>query len=306
MLDQIAGEIDRAAPAPSPQAPQTTPTFGAVRDSEFAAPQDLAAPAPVPAARRGPVHSIDQLDEAIASDADRLLAEAQADLPPEPAPRAAPAPVAPIGAKPAPAPAPTPQPAPRQAPAPAPEPAAAPEPAPAPRAVEVVVRERPVESEPQPAGPSKLAVLAAKLAGPLRPLAELHERLGESARQTIAYCAILTMFCAACAWGMPHFIRAKDLQPVTPGQALYDDTTPAHGVRAPARSEPEPAAKSGHDAKDEHKGAEGEHGEGKQASPTRERRPADGEGRKGETRSRRGATSAPAQQPAKAESHGEE
>ncbi|HVU65048.1 MAG TPA: hypothetical protein VHC70_13790, partial [Phycisphaerales bacterium] len=53
MLDQIAGEIDRAAPAPSPQAPQAAPASGAIRDSEFAAPQDL--PAPAPAARRGPV-----------------------------------------------------------------------------------------------------------------------------------------------------------------------------------------------------------------------------------------------------------
>jgi hypothetical protein len=81
------------------------------------------------------------------------------------------------------------------------------------------------------------------LAGALQPLAALHERFGESTRQTIGYCAILTLFSASCAWGLVYFMKPKELEPARGEQPfIYSDTAPAHGVKAPARHVEEKAA----------------------------------------------------------------
>ncbi len=124
------------------------------------------------------------------------------------------------------------------------------------------------------------------MVAPLRPLAALHERLGESTRQTIAYCAILTLFSAACAWGLPLFLKKPEMEPARGEQPfIYNDTLPAHGVTAPPRHTAEAAAGHGESGggghgeaakKDAHgasakKGASsGGHGE---ASPAKKEKP---------------------------------
>ncbi len=95
---------------------------------------------------------------------------------------------------------------------------------------------------------------------PLRPIAALHEKLSEPTRQTIAYCAIITLFFAACVWGRVVFFPAKsNLEPHGEAAEFYDDTKPAHHITAPAKHAPEGAAahgESGH-------GDSGGHGEAK-------------------------------------------
>src|SRR5579862_9889312 len=86
LLAQISSEIEQTTPGTLPVAPAPA------SEAAFAAPsaEELAPPA---SSRPPSQHEIDRLDAAIATDADRLLAEAQADLPPEPVrPAAAPAP----------------------------------------------------------------------------------------------------------------------------------------------------------------------------------------------------------------------
>jgi hypothetical protein len=308
MLAQVASDIAASAAvvstAPAPTAP--APQSGAPSDPATAPNPNAAPPAGT---------DIDRLDAAIATDADRLLAEAQAEMPPEPVKPAAPAAPAPTPKPVAPAPAPKPAPvapvaASTQVAPPAPAPAVAHEPvasAPPAHTVEVIVAERPRVAADAPKGPGVLAMLAEPLGTMLRPISDLHERLGESARQTVAYCAILTTFCAACAWGMPRFMRSKELEPVSQGQLLYDDTTPAHGVVAPVRAEPEAAPKAEHaEGGDGHGGGEGEgHGDAKKpsrAKPDRKSSHGGGGDSHSDKRSSSRATKAPA---AQAEAHAE-
>ena len=106
------------------------------------------------------------------------------------------------------------------------------------------------------AAPSVLRPLLIKaITLPLRPNAALHEKLAEPTRQTIAYCAIITLFFAACVWGRVVFFPAKaNLEPHGEAAEFYDDTKPAHHITAPAKPDAEGA--SGH-------GESGGHGEAK-------------------------------------------
>ncbi|HMN42671.1 MAG TPA: hypothetical protein PKE29_17660 [Phycisphaerales bacterium] len=216
MLAEVADEIEREGPSPAESG------FSFQEPSA----EELRVEAPAPAPPGAPVN-IERLDAALAANADKALAAAQDDL---------------ASAEPVPLPAPSP----------GPRAAAAPEPVPpAPVAPPATIAHHEAEVQPElpaePAthGPIAAAVaepaapkapLSAVLLAPLRPLAALHERLGESTRQTIGYCAILTLFSAACAWGLPLFLKKPEMDPARGEQPfIYNDTTPAHGVRAPAR-----------------------------------------------------------------------
>lgn len=198
-------------------------------------------PASIPGRRPG--SEINQLDAAIAASAEDILVAAQQDLKPEPAPEAAPA-----AATPATKPDPTPAPA-----------VAAPVAAP----VAPAVHAAPVEpAKPAAAKPRQAAVAASlpaarpafemagigsKLSGALVPLAVMHEKLGESTRQTIGYCAVLTLFMSLCVWGKVIAFPAKsEAEPATEVAALYDETTPAHGVTAPPKHVEKAAEGEGH------------------------------------------------------------
>jgi hypothetical protein len=214
-------DLESAFEAPKPEELQVEPVAPVNRTA--------AAPSPV---------NIEKLDAALAENADKALAAAQDDLRKE---AAAPPVVAPVVA---------PAPAPAKAPVPAPAPVKAAEP-------EEVIPELPDDPRAAAAAHAPAAAevvepktpLAERLLSPLRPLAAIHERLGESTRQTIAYSAILTLFAAACAWTLPRFARGGELQPATgetPFITGYHDTLPAHGVKAPPKAHAEEKKAGGH------------------------------------------------------------
>jgi len=101
--------------------------------------------------------------------------------------------------------------------------------------------------------------MQALLAQLLRPLTALHEHLGEPTRQTIGYCAVLTLFFASCVWGKVVLFPSKpELEPTTEAREFYSDTTPAHGITAPPKQHASGESK----AAAHEEGAEGgEHGE---------------------------------------------
>ena len=201
----------------------------------------VAPPAPLRAAAPSAANSTDRpgpeiqkLDAALAAGAERALAAAKHDEPREDAKTAVPESefepelpaesLEPIVVAPAPVASPAP---------------AAPKVAPAPATTTVILHDAPAPpAPPAPApAPSRVRVaITSALTLPLRPLVALHETLAEPTRQTIAYCALITIFFAACVWGRVVFFPAKNnLEPTGHAAEFYDDTTPAHGTHAPAK-----------------------------------------------------------------------
>lgn len=192
------------------------------------------------AADQPPVADIDQLDQALAANADKALEDAQReldDLAIDPAPNESaqePAAVEPQPiAKPE-ALAPTPAPVPA---APISKPVAVPA-APAPAAEVVSIP----PAEPRP---SRFAALAGALVAPLRPLAAFHAKLSDQTRQTIAYIAIMNVFFASVVWffalqrpvtrdplSTPIHNHASDEEARAAKAARHDDHADAHGAAA--------------------------------------------------------------------------
>lgn len=212
-----------------------------------------------------PVADIQQLDQALAANADKALEDAQRELDQHAATAAAnpePEPAAPVAETPATAAA-APSPVPAAAPpAPAAKPASpAPQPAPAaqPPLVEIL------PSEPQR---SKVALLSAALLAPLRPIAALHEKFGESTRQTIGYIAVMNVFFASVVW---FFALQKPVtrDPVSMGAHAYhsdEEAATAKAAHAAAHTEKHSADAHGAEPKSDGHGASGHdsgHGEKK-------------------------------------------
>lgn len=321
LLQEISTDIEQVAPgalpvvaAPAPGAPsghgaQPTPqeiaaasaeveadlgAFEAPSEAELSAPslasgpltETLAPPlaaapidAPAPASS-GPGPDIQRLDAALAASAERVLAQAQNDLQDAPSLDAPPTPPVAVASVP-----------PSSVSAPAPVATAAP--VVAPQAPGAPTFADPPAIEPV-ANAGALAPLVARVRqlaqGPLRPLAALHEQLSEATRQTIGYCALITVFFALCFWGK-LFLMKSTLEPVTKQQQFYDDTTPSHGVTAPPRSgDGHAGAKAAH-AKGEAGGKSDGHGApAKPAKKTADKKPA--------------ATSKAKTKDAKADAHG--
>lgn len=105
---------------------------------------------------------------------------------------------------------------------------------------------------------------------PLRPLAAMHERLSESTRQTIGYCAIMTLFFGMGAWVYIAVHKPNLPTPTTQEQEFYDINTPAHGVTAPPH--PAPPASEKNDKKDAHGGDKKSdtHGDSKKDAPKKD------------------------------------
>lgn len=289
VADDLA-EAESAVQTPAPQASHEE------AETEFTSPtaDELVQPAPAPASApaspepRGadrPSPDVRKLDEELAANADRVLAQAQQDLaaapsasrrpdPPEPEVEAhAPTTVAELSEfvepprEPAPVPpasvAPAPSPAPGISSAPAPVQARSPEHAEPVPAASLAPAALPVE--PKPSFGARLAPALAKVASvalmPLAPLAAVHRKLGEEMRQTIGYCAIMTGFVAACLWvAIPMLKKPHEHTPVTPAAEFYDPSKPAHGVSAPPRHD---AAGHGKDAGDHGTAKKDDHGAAK-------------------------------------------
>lgn len=185
--------VEPAAESPAPIADSAEPDAPPVEDPG-ATPEAAAPATPAPAAASAPVPSgaadrIEELDQALAADAEGVLAAA-GDTPRIAAPASEPEAEAATDE-------PTPAPA---APAPAtPPPPATPiaRPAPPPPA--------PTEPETPPPEPkprrSLRPVLAHVVGLALGPLVRINGRLSHTARQTIGYAAIITLFNCTWVWG---------------------------------------------------------------------------------------------------------
>lgn len=185
-------------PEPDARAPQAAQKPASLKDhmamAAAAASAEHPHDEPEHDATPAPVADREQLDQALAANADKALEDAQRELDQHAATVAAtpePEPAAPLAETPAPtdvAASPAPAPAP---PAPAAKSTPTPAPAPQPPLVEIL------PTEPKR---SKVAVLSAALLAPLRPIAALHEKFGESTRQTIGYIAVMNVFFASVVW----------------------------------------------------------------------------------------------------------
>ncbi len=260
LLAEIASEIEQQAPGPLPTppepvasvplAPPPAPTPAEIAEAAedvqadleaFEAPSatEIAAIPDPPAPEADiakPGAEMRSLDAALAARAERSLLTT-------PAPAVEPVPVAPQAVVAAPAPA-----------AP-PKPEAQPEP---------IIIASPAEPVPAPAAQpgSTRAAFVDTLTAPLRPIAAMHEKLGEPTRQLVGYLALITLFFAACIWTFPRFMKASTPDPTTAPTEFYDANTPAHGITAPAKhAEGEKAA--GHGGEEAH--GESGHGEAKKA-----------------------------------------
>lgn len=308
LLSEISAEIERDAPGALPTPPEPPPAATIPEDVlPLPTPEDIAAaaaevdaeldgfeapepeeialpePAPMPAgsAASGPAGErpgpeIRKLDAALAAGAERSLAHARREGAEAPAPWLhQPAAMDVASAKHV-----EPEVVPDLPPDAEPIVLSVPEPAaggPATSRIDAVgirtsevIAETIVAPEPRPPWLGPMLLRAVTL--PLRPVAALHERFSEPARQTIGYCALITMFFAACVWGRVVFFPAKStLEPHTEAVELYDETTPAHHVVAPPK--PEAVTKdggpgdgghgdSGHDAPKKAKEADAGHGGG--------------------------------------------
>lgn len=199
------------------------------------------------AANQAPVADIEQLDAALAAGAEKALHDAQKEIqdaaPAAPAPPPAPAEPAPS----LPAPASGPQ-------APTPEPAVAPLPA----------------APAQTASPAHLAdtpaprrTFGALLAPVLEPLAAMHIRLGEPARQTVGYVAVMTFFSGAVIWGFIALSEQRTAQPTSTPRYVQTSDAPEHAESGAHQSTSEHAKPEPSGSHDAHAPASDGHGEAK-------------------------------------------
>ncbi len=339
LLREISEEIERSAPGPLPTPPEQaqaamrtplpTPEDIAAAAAEVDAdldafeaptPEEVGAtpgPAPVAAIPTGAAHTpatdrpgpeIKKLDAALAAGAERALASAtlnppaaeplhaepmhgavEPEIEPE-LPAESPEPVV-VAVTPLPAPAP-------------PKPEAKPQAKPTPKttaAATTILVDTPADAA--RVAPSRVGPAITKLLTlPLRPLAALHETLAEPTRQTIGYCALITLFFAACVWGRVVFFPVtSQLEPTTEPAELYNDTTPAHGTTAPVKHAEEGATghgeSGGHDS--------GGHGEATKpdAHAKPEKKSSGGHGGDAHAKPEKKSSSSHAKKPA-ADSHG--
>lgn len=307
--DALAAVADDLAQAESahqnPAAPEPRGSgnaAGSKNDLEFQSPspEELAAPEPEvvqaspPATSDRPGPDVRKLDDELAANAEKVLAQAQQDL--QSSPSATPKPAIgtntvedraeqPAAPKAEVAEAPPVQSAPIAAAVAAAVPTRAPdriEPAPSSAPAPVV----PVVG-PEPTLRTRLAPMLSKVGRvalmPLEPLAAVHRKLGEEMRQTIGYCAILTGFIAACLWvAIPMLRKPIEHSPVTPAAEFYDPSKPAHGVTAPPRHE---SKGHGKEADAHGAAAKDDHGAAKKAEPKKaETKKADAHGAKKTTK----------------------
>lgn len=319
VADDLAEAESARQKPPVPETRSRVEPAGAEVDLEFQSPlpEELAAPEPVAVKASAPEKSdrpgqdVRKLDDELAANAEKVLAQAQHDLQSTPAAKPEPTitanaaqdrteqPAAPkveavqkhptesVAAAPA-----MPVPAPVAAPARATdrvEPTPTSVPAPAVPAV-----------EPKPTLGARIAPVLSKAGRvalmPLDPLAAVHRKLGEEMRQTIGYCAILTGFIAACLWvAIPMLKKPVEHSPVTPAAEFYDPSKPAHGVTAPPRHEPE-----GHGKGDDAHGAakKDDHGAAKKDAHGAPKKDAHGAAKKDDHGAAKKA------EPKKADAHG--
>lgn len=234
LMEEVSRELEAATeeagplskpPLEEPSArTHTSPsesTEGARR--EVAEPEPRADAEPVTEAARvphgaRPTDRIEELDQVLAADAEKVLATAGET------PRIASSPVAPE-AEAAPA---EPEPAPRTPPA-TPTPAAAPIAEPAVAATEP--EESTAAAEPKPRRRLR-PLLAHALNVLLAPLVRVNGRLSHTARQTIGYAAIITLFNCTWVWGYV-LLRAPGELPAPAGEGAPfvkpGDPLPSHG-----------------------------------------------------------------------------
>lgn len=279
LLGEISAELEAAADAETPlntdadvdepdSAPPVAPDGDAPTTAEpGGVPQTAERPStPDAPPEAGPAGAIERLDEVLAAEAETVLEKTPET--PRIADPAGPAAVA-ATASPAPSPPATPAPA-----------ATAPKPPPPATEVTAASDAEAPAPKPRPA-PRIRPLLAAGVSRALRPLIRANSRLSHTARQTIAWAALITVFNAAWLWGYvlvrdpraapePSGEGTRFYQPGDPAPEHQDDHGGAHPVSQHSTT-PAPAAAGKHDAGHGEKGAHAGTSHGKAAASTKKK-----------------------------------